>query len=369
MNRITITNKKGKETRRKYRISLIIMTALFSFFLGCGNKPAGGNHERMKGPGYSGMALLKDNRFVVVYDTKYKKNKKNRAPRVGLVTVEPVANGDILVDETGINMKWGKHRRPANDLEAICKVEGKENEFLLAESGDKLRYGVKGFIYHVKLKTGKKGKWKGAVLNRIKMPDSLCEVEGIGCIDLNQNGNANKYPGKYLVILGQRGGKNGGNCGWSDKNNPARIYWGILELKNGSGDLEFELSGHVTFTAVELGLNSPGDVRSCSDLYVDNDRRLWISAAVDCGDRGPFRSVIYLAGKILPGNTSAPIQLLDKPIVYWKDNRVKVEAIGPPPTFAGTLDALNKKAPGLMSIGTDDEDLGSAWKLVVLSRL
>ena len=152
--------RDGRTTWSRFPVALLTVAVLFSMMIGCGNKHADPGNGRNHGPGYSGMALLRDNRFVTVYDTKYKKNMKKNQPRVGMVKVEPVENGDILVDESDIKVDWGTGR-PSNDLEAICNIPGKENQFLLAESGDKTRYGIEGKIFHLRVfkKKGKK-KWR-----------------------------------------------------------------------------------------------------------------------------------------------------------------------------------------------------------------
>ena len=77
--------------------------------------------------------------------------------------------------------------------------------------------------------------------------------------------------------------------------------------------------------------------------------RLWGSAAVDPGDDGPFRSVVYLIGHV-DANQNPPIKLYNSD-TYWVIDGFKVE---------GVAAREDDRLP--LSIGTEDENFGGVWR-------
>ena len=73
-------------------------------------------------------------------------------------------------------------------------------------------------------------------------------------------------------------------------------------------------------------------------------------ATQDLGDNGPFRSIVYLAGRIEP-DASEPVQVLPETNASWVLDGLKVEALGP--------SAVERS---LLSIATDDENYEGVWR-------
>ena len=144
--------------------------------------------------GISSMVRIEENIFLVVNDRKnsYKEDRilANTKPRFGIVTVKKkwVAFEDLYV-----KYPLGMSDMPPSDLEAICALPDRKQEFLVAESG--YFEGKYGRVFHMRLKE-KKGKWKGEFLSVFRpfsdnesaytTPKSK-QIEGIACIEMNEN--------------------------------------------------------------------------------------------------------------------------------------------------------------------------------------
>ncbi|MCK4763990.1 MAG: hypothetical protein KAW12_17440 [Candidatus Aminicenantes bacterium] len=293
-------------------------------------------------PDYSGMALLEGNRFVVAHD--YKLGQKE--PRVSILTANPCCPPQLVP----VQVDWSGVPRVANDLESVAAVPGKTLEFLLIESGscsgnDKYK-PVPCFIFRMRLESSN-GRWRGIIKDVIEMPEYLCEVEGAACLK-NKKGD-------LLLILGERGSSKNG------KIYPARLFWGYLDLEKNTCDFSASKSAEpVLFKTCEFDRYRllDDDIRSCSGIYIDKKNQLWISAAVDSADEGPFRSTVAQTGYV-DLNKKIPIRLYDKPRMVLYLNGLKVEAIAAPTLY---FEQLKTGARVLMSIGTDDERYGGTWR-------
>lgn len=269
--------------------------------------------------GYSGMAELDARCLLVVHDTKVNES----GPRMGVLTVgddDGSAYSPVCID-------WGHERECANDLESLCKVPGRTHEYLAAES--QYWKGKYGRIFHFRLSREKCG-WGAKTLNVIPLPRDTVNVEGIAC--------AARKDGSYLLILAERGGDDG--------NPQGQLRWGTLDLDNA----RFALEDQRTFEALDWPKSARN--RDCADLYLDtrDNNRLWIVATEDSSDVGPFRSVIYDAGLVAPGE-KPPIRLRPTPVATWHIDGFKVEGLGP-----GILPKSK------LSIATEDESYGGTWR-------
>lgn len=298
-------------------------------------------------PGYSGMALIDDNSYIVIHDTKIRPGEDHEPPRISLLVTD--CRG--MYRERAIRVNWESDlKRKPNDLEGICAIPGREHEFLAVESGGyrdgEGKIHIIGHIFHLRFTKNLEGDWCGTIQQVIKMPDELNGVEGIACVRIDDE--------SWFVILGECGSRT--SQGGDVITKPARLHWDILEL--GPPDnipKEFISRGFVEFISPDLASCCISvDMRSCSDMYIDAKNQLWISAALDPGDTGPFRSVIYKAGRIEPGEPKQPIRI-DR---HQKEARfidgLKVEALAAAPAF------LSEKA--ILSFATDDENYHGIWR-------
>jgi len=331
--------------KSKGRITIIILSLFFitGFFVSCSRPPVKLEKSTIKLPDISGMAIYDHQSYLVVHDIKSHEVK----PRLGILTVK---NGkDQTLAPVGID--WSSLPRKGNDLESVCAVPGKPGEYLAAESGYyKPNTGpvIHGTIYHILISKNQSGRFIGKVLQVIQFPDNLKQVEGIACLPVSEKG--------YTVILAERGAR--GYQGII----PGTLHWDYLSLEKFQTEKQsFSPQGSVSFLTGDTDWCKSADTRSCSDIFIDNQQRLWISSTQDGGDNGPFRSVIYLAGKARPG-ANEPVELFPEPHVAWKVEGFKVEAI----SGINKTSAKDNHCPLGLSLGTDDEAFGGTWRNLVI---
>jgi hypothetical protein len=159
------------------------------------------------------------------------------------------------------------------------------------------------------------------------------EVEGIACLRLAS--------GRLILVLGHRGGKVGSG------NRPGVIAWGNLDLDAGT----FRRSGEAALAPdVLLG------ERGCADLLLEpreGSWEVWSVASDDAGDLGPFRSVVYRAGALVPDTGDGlRFQPELQPQVRWRLDGMKVEALG-------RTTGIPRSA---FCVATDDENYGGVWR-------
>ena len=291
-------------------------------------------------PGISGMAPLDKKHFgvkgkavyLIAHDIKTKPKNKDRS-RFSVLTVrKKTQDGAFEIEDvtlTGLDAE----DKP-NDLEALCALPDRKNAFLAAESGyvgDRF-----GRVFWIDLKRADNG-WTAAVRNVLALPKDVKAVEGMGCLPLDDT--------SLLLVFGERGGGGSVPIG--------RLRWGVVETDKDGG---FESDGK-TFKSdrmrellvwpVGQRAGKTGATRDISDLYFDAAGQLWGAAAIDRGNLGPFRSVVYLIGRFR--NDAVEI-LSGAPKIYARVDGVKVEALTAGPDAAR------------FAIGADGEDFGGLWR-------
>jgi hypothetical protein len=273
-------------------------------------------------PGISGIARMSPDTYLIVQDAKIFEQDK---PRIGLLNIKSASE----------SIEYKRLDFPAtastlsNDLEGVCRVPNKPNEFLLAESGYwQEKYGR---IFHISVT-----KQHVALVHEFKLPflrDNNPDqhdgdnFEGIACVAFNSD--------NVLILLGERGG--------TDVYPKGILRWGTYNL----------ITRNVTWSGQSQEVTSPNPwgsskIRSITGLSIDSKNQLWGSASVDPGDNGPFRSVVYLIGHI-DANQEIPVQLYN-PNTHWIVDGFKVEGV------AAGEDGLP------LSIGTEDENYGGIWR-------
>jgi hypothetical protein len=202
--------------------------------------------------GISDLALVErtadHSTFIIVHD-----NKALTDPRAALITVsgpKPVAYQPL---------EWQLDPE-CIDLESISAVPGRPGEFLALIS--------RGIVYHIRLRADHKAV---ETVGRFTLPDLPPDLnfEGL-CIQ--------RLDGRFLLAWADRG---------ADER-PARLYFGELQLDG------YKIS-QVQSTTIRVPWPTQ-NVRHVSEMKVDEGGVLFVAAASDPGDDGPFASAIYLGG-------------------------------------------------------------------------
>lgn len=284
------------------------------------------------GGGSSGMEQISGTQYLAAYDLK----RFEEGPRMGMITVseESLIVKPISVtgwDSTGIS----------SDLESICKIPGRPNEFLLGESGawqDKT-----GRIFHVSLDTTNliatvMGHSEIPMLNKNDIGLVGDQYEAMLCVPFNEN--------EVMILLGERGG--------SQVNPNGIIRWAVLNLETYA--FEFSPKGLKGIEVVAPGTWDQELHRHITDFFLDKDGFLWTAGCEDTGDWGPFYSIIYKVGKVNADNHDMPIDTSIDCLTYKVIDGFKIEALSGPDTFTNAT----------LSFGTEDENYGGVWRPILL---
>ncbi len=314
-------------TRRR---PLVLMAAwlLPLALAGCASAPPTDARSEGVSPlaaGWGGLAPLADGRYLVVHD------HKSHEPGARLSQFDPALQRLRTLPDPVRVEDWRDADGPSNDLEAVCALDGRRDEFLLAESG--YFQGRYGRIFHVRVDGA-----RARVLHVLRLPadapgEPPANYEGLACRAISA--------GHWLLVLGERGG-----------NAPrARGSIRLGRYRDGGPGIAWE--------ATALPVRVPGswpkgfDVRDIGDLALDPDGTLWAVGALDPGNHGPFRSTVWRMGWLDAGNPEAPLRLDPAPRNAWILDGLKVEAVAVPPAGMPRTRLL---------VATDDEDYGGIWR-------
>jgi hypothetical protein len=289
--------------------------------------------------GYSGIAPLADG-YLVVHDSKI----DPRLPRLGFVRPGvTAADGYRAIIVTD----WSPLQGEPQDLESVCALSGRANEYLLAESGHYA--GRTGQVLHVRL-LQKQMHWRAQVLHVFDLPrlklrefaDDPSNYEGLACI---AEAGVSGTPQSYAVILGERGGSTAFSSG---QLRSGRLLLGDdAAAIRSSAQLIFDPPGPLGIEVRPPAGWPANATRAIGDLTIDSQRRVWASATVDPGDRGPFRSLTRPVAQLTIDAASRVWRLtpIVPEVAGFASNGIKIEAL----TFA---------IDGSLIFGTDDESFG-----------
>ncbi len=286
--------------------------------------------------GSSGMEQLTDSTYLVVYDLK----KHKSGTRLGwiILTHESI---NVLPIEM---VSWGEEGNP-NDLESICLIPGKTNEFLVAEAGN--WQGALGRIFHIKIDFSLR---IATVLGSVKYPFlhlNDFDIEGdqyeaMHCLPYTEN--------ERIILLGERGGSEFSPLGI--------IRWGLWDMKQNTLTIEGDGLKGIPVDAPGQWTNAKTK-RCITDIHVDHDGILWASASEDQGDSGPFYSVIYALGHINPMNFNQPVAIFDTLTMGREIHGLKIEALSGPKKGISCTHAF----------GTEDEIYGGVWRPINIAPI
>lgn len=269
-------------------------------------------------PGISGLAVVDSSHYLAVLDKKI----NSGGDRLGVIELS--SSGAPRFTSIPIE-NWPNHQA-ANDLEAACALPGRQNEFILAESGT--WQGEFGRIFHIKLEQN-----YAVVLNSYNLPVQLDanleqvgdQFEGLACAAIS--------PNRFLLMLAERG----------DEQHAGSLQTGVLDVA----------AADIQWSAQRIPVLSPQTEgkarRDIADLYLEGSQ-LWAVAVTDNGDQGPFNSMVYRVATIDVTQTQ-PVMINTKPAAIWRIDGFKVEALAAPSPLLPN---------SRMIFGTDDENFAGA---------
>ena len=264
-----------------------------------------------KRAGISGIAPIEvstsGGSYLIVHD-----NKKPRDRKLAIIEVHKKRK------PLYIPVDWPQEAASPVDLESLTPYPGKQKDTYLAATS-------KGDIFHIELDTGNR---KIKVLKRFTFPNSGGKnFEGFGSYEKN---------GSVLAVWAHRGGKGAA----------ATLFWSAFDPAN----YRFSDVGSTSFRVPWPTGNA---VRSISDLTIDSNGIVYISAASDPGDNGPFDSAVYRIGKIVTKDKRLSPQWKEQPEEVHRLRGHKVEGLV---LFPGKSTAF--------LVGTDDENKGSSIRFL-----
>jgi hypothetical protein len=257
--------------------------------------------------GISGMALIEQKTnsldFLIVHD-----NKKPNEGRLAIISVKGKHQPEYLA------LNWPSKAELPEDLEALTFIPGTKNtEFIALNSNGK--------AYYIKLGTDKKTL---SVIKTFNLP-AVPQKNNYEAFSLQ---NIDK---KLVAVWGHRG----------EAEESAIVYWGLLDLPK---------SQFILINSANLKVPFPdGNVRHISDIKVDAAGVVFISAASDPGDDGPFQSALYVAGSLGYENNKIIFKQNPQLVPLYRTNYHKIEAL-----------EFIPGAEGGVIVGTDDENFGSS---------
>ncbi|NET33504.1 MAG: hypothetical protein F6K19_16020 [Cyanothece sp. SIO1E1] len=257
--------------------------------------------------GISGMALVAQTGatcdFLAVHDNKGDAEQG----RLGLVR----ATGDHSPQY--FPLPWPNDIPLPVDLESLTTVPDEGALTYMAATS-------RGTVYHLSLDTEHK---TVSGLKTFELPDMPVgsNVEALALQTINRN---------VLIAWAHRG----------NTTEPAVLYWGLLDLKTykitPQGQADFSVPWPVE------------NVRHISDFKIDPAGVLYITAATDAGDDGPFQSAVYVAGAFNLQDQQINFQPSAALVPLYRFGHHKIEAI----------ELVSGESGGVI-VGTDDENLGS----------
>ncbi|AFY35072.1 hypothetical protein [Calothrix sp. PCC 7507] len=254
--------------------------------------------------GISGMALVEqqDNSlgFLIVHD-----NKKKDEARLAIISIKDKQQPKYSP------VKWQDNTELPIDLESITSVPGKKSFIALASAGK---------AYEIKLDAAKNNI---SVIQKFDLPKipQGSNFEGFSLQNIDN---------KLVTVWAHRG----------EAKQPAIIYWGVLDLAK---------SQITQVDSANLSVPFPsGNVRHISDLKVDPTGIIFISAASDDGNDGPFQSAVYVIGSVGFRGNKLGLQQNTQLVPLYRSHSHKIEGL-----------ELVPGANGGVIVGTDDENLGS----------
>ena len=337
--------------------------------------------------GPSGSAEIDATSTLVVHDAHAGKEDD---PRLSVLRV--AANGSHGTSVLDVDKAAWRNDNPkhvASDLESACRLDGLEDEFLVAESGrtdllldDKtvVENTHLGRLFHIKadiaggtatvLKTPRlelpavstpRFTEKQLQSTETEAAHSVENYEGLACVRLERKETDSPA---FLVLIGERGGR--------EENDTSSLHWGVYDPGQSESTRSITWTTNTdakTIVAPGKGRNrTNAQWRDITGLHVDQSGVIYATAAFDTDDSvPPYEGVAYALGAVCidPSTDRHPHRRLcnyslapypaifeQKPVVA-KSTYHKFESVSAP---------LGSPRPtGEISVFAEDEDLGGAF--------
>jgi hypothetical protein len=269
-------------------------------------------------PDVSGLAWIGGDRFLAVHDAKY-------PDEAGLVRVSVL---ELPADLDGIRwtpLDLALPDSPASDLEAVARIPGRPDRFLVAESTEEAAekpYSNRIFVIEV-------SGGGASVVDHVDWPVPTTNVEGIA---------VGEAGGALVFVYAER----------AHGLPSSEIRWAELTLE----PLRFgPFRSAGAFTSPDP---SGPMARPVSALEIDAGGALYAASAEDPDDDGgPFRSAVYRIGRVTSGADGPEVALDEVPTLVGTLDGLKVEAIAAREREDGSIE---------LWVGVDDEFFGGTLR-------
>jgi hypothetical protein len=292
--------------QRKFWLNLLILVTFFGWSALPSFAQKWQTIKNSQFYGISGISLVEQTTansalFLVVHD-----NKKTSTTKLALVKIR----GDRPPQYSPL--KWLADQPEPVDLEGLTTVPDSNTFMAMSSAGE---------IYHLQLDQSAK---TASVLQVFSWPNIPANSNFEGFL-------LKKINGVLVAIATDRG----------DGSKPATIHWGIVDPVTSQITPQGNINWQVPWPQ--------GPVRHISDLKVDDAGVIFITAANDPGNEGPFQSAVYLAGVLDVVNQQINLRINPSPTMIYRFDQYKVEALELIPGMQGGL-----------VLGSDDEKAGGA---------
>lgn len=267
-------------------------------------------------PDLSGLVWMEDDLFLAVHDAK--NPEEIERPRASLIQLP---NGPDGISWKQLNLQLTGEK--SNDLESTARIPGTQ-QVLLVESTQKesdkpsSRRIILAELFHKRLR----------IIDVIEWPTKTTNVEGTAVAQIED---------RLIFVYAER----------AEGLASTDIIFADIELDPLSFG-EFEKLG--TFTNPDW----PRTNRPVTAMDMDSDGWLYVASAFDPGhDNGPFRSVVWKAGRIIRNTDTDKPELVLDPVQLAVLDGVKVESVA----------VRQQNGSGFeLFVGLDDENYGGTMR-------
>ena len=272
-------------------------------------------------PDLSGLAWVEGDTFLAVHDAKNPEELDR--PRVSLLRLPKSLDG---IAWTKLSIDWPAPLGQSGDLESIARIPGTDL-FLLVESGESQLSGRRlNRAFLIKIENSQ------PILDSfVHLPQMFKNIEGSAVAKLGD---------RFVIICIERG----------DHRAVTEVYWAYLQLR----PLKFGSFQKAYFRPSGFaGRNK----RPVTAVEIDSLNRVYVASAYDPeDDNGPFRSVIWRAGRITADRNGVRPVFHVRPVRLATLDGLKVESLA--------IRESNGKLE--LFAGTDDENYGGILRPIPL---
>ncbi len=270
-------------------------------------------------PDLSGLSWVKEDLFIGVHDAKNNAEKENW-PRISLIRL-PQSELDGVIWEP-VDLSFPGPGGKSSDMESSCSIPG-GTDFLFVESGQE------GASYRRIFHAG----FIDEELKILEYSDWPVDVFNVEATEVSQVGQ------QLVFLFAER----------AEDSTYTKIRWCDLSLD----PLSFGQFSEVVFESVDP---AGPDTRPIVAMDIDSEGFIYIASAYDSGnDNGPFRSVIWMIGRLTGNGQGNPTVELGVASRIADLDGLKVESLAIREPVGSDKE---------LYFGTDDEHYGGILRLV-----